>query len=69
MKSGPDRKYTLRSLCSLQKALSAIISPMMLANTSSQNASVVGFYAGVHCIYALGVLVIYHPVLMDLILA
>ena len=53
----------------MQKALSAIISPMMLANTSSQNASVVGSYAGVHCIYALGVLVIYHPVLMDLTFA
>ena len=48
---------------------SAIISPMMLVNTSSHNASVVGSYAGVHWMYAPGMLVTYYPVLMGLTLA
>ena len=50
-------------------ALSAIISPMMLANTSSHNASIVGSYAGIHWMYAPGMLVTYYPVLMGLTLA
>ena len=48
---------------------SAIISPMVLANTSSQNASVVGSYVGVHRMYAPDVLVMYHPVLLGPTLA